>query len=121
MSDNPLPCVTDTRESLHDALLERVSSGLLPLTFDSEQDRRDKTPDEMAYLRHYGLIPPDSLTAVSHCMGTFASGDFQLATHYWLPESPRGTYLLVHGYFDHVGLYGHLIHYQWRAGQYRQL
>ena len=54
MGDNPLPCVTDTRESLHDALLERVSSGLLPLTFDAEQDRRDKTPDEMAYLRHYG-------------------------------------------------------------------
>lgn len=116
MTDNQLAAVTDTREPLPEVLLERVGSGLLPLTFDSEQDRRDKTPDEMAYLRHYGLIQPDSLTPVSHCMGTFASGDFQLATHYWLPESPRGTYLLVHGYFDHVGLYGHLIHYLLQRG-----
>src|SRR5690625_8003366 len=36
---------------------------------------------------------------------------FELATHYWLPENPRGTLVVIHGYYDHVGLYGHALRF----------
>jgi len=34
---------------------------------------------------------------------------FELWTQVWAPPSPRGTIFVVHGYFDHLGLYGHLL------------
>ena len=34
---------------------------------------------------------------------------FELWTQVWAPPAPRGTIFVVHGYFDHLGLYGHLL------------
>ncbi|WP_342596036.1 alpha/beta hydrolase [Salinicola lusitanus] len=34
---------------------------------------------------------------------------FDLWVQVWAPPSPRGTIFVVHGYFDHLGLYGHLL------------
>ena len=33
----------------------------------------------------------------------------RIALHWLLPGRPRGSVLLIHGYLDHVGLYGHLL------------
>lgn len=34
--------------------------------------------------------------------------DYRLAVQYWRPEQAHGTLIVVHGYYDHMGLYGHL-------------
>lgn len=61
------------------------------------------------YFRHYGLDFETSLPGVSHHIGLFESGHYDLACQLFLREGSRGTVFVVHGYFDHVGLYSSLI------------
>lgn len=93
---------------------------------------RDAEPDSEErllanYRRHYGLffdrhdeagVGLDSIAdveakqeSISHRIGCFESGDFCLVLQTFTPriDAPRGTVFLLHGYFDHAGLYGHLI------------
>lgn len=89
------------------AQFRQLHGTLPPLTFSADIDvnSRDIT-DADVYLRHYGL-----LDFPHHYLGTVNSGGFRVACQYWLPAQRRGTVFVVHGYFDHTGLYGHLIRY----------
>ncbi len=60
------------------------------------------------YLGHYGLAP---LLAehVGLYVGYVDARDFRLWTQIWSPAEPVGTAFVVHGYFDHLGLYRHLL------------
>jgi alpha-beta hydrolase superfamily lysophospholipase len=53
-----------------------------------------------------------------HVMGTFRSGIYDLVAHYWLPKEsePKGTVFFLHGYYDHVGLFSHLIGFLLQQG-----
>ncbi|KZY76648.1 MULTISPECIES: alpha/beta hydrolase [unclassified Oleiphilus] len=61
------------------------------------------------YIRYYGLDFADALPALSHGFGYFDAAGHRVSVHAWRPENPRGTVLVCHGYFDHVGLYRHII------------
>jgi len=50
----------------------------------------------------------------THC-GLFETPGYQLVAQLWRPASPRGTLIFLHGYYDHVGLYRHLI--DWALSQ----
>lgn len=69
------------------------------------------------YLQFYGLdiesLCSTSAHDIHHAMGAFTSAGFRIACHYFAPPSERivGTVMLVHGYYDHVGLYTHLLRY----------
>ena len=57
------------------------------------------------YLKFYMLpLPTDHIALHA---GT--SHDSQIAIMSWSPPQPTGTVIIVHGYMDHIGLYGHLI------------
>lgn len=102
--------MTITSEQLKD-----VSAQLQVLDFDLVKDRIEKTENEISYLNHYGLN--FSLEGnIKHCLGRYASNGFHIATQYWVPENAKGTYFVVHGYFDHAGLYRHLIHHLLKLG-----
>ncbi|WP_253447623.1 alpha/beta hydrolase [Halomonas sp. Y3] len=60
------------------------------------------------YLGHYGLAP---LLAehVGLYVGYVDAQGFRLWTQVWSPAEPVGTAFVVHGYFDHLGLYRHLL------------
>jgi alpha-beta hydrolase superfamily lysophospholipase len=68
----------------------------------------------VAYARYYGLnfseLDP-SLKATRSTIGTFSCGTYDLVCQHFLPSThpPRKTVFLLHGYFDHAGLYRHLI------------
>ncbi len=96
---------------LDKAVINRLRRNLSVLSFDPSLDRAEKTPDEQLYLGHYKLDTLTEISRLEHRMGCFHSYGFQLACHYWLPENPKGTVFILHGYFDHVGLYGKLIRY----------
>ncbi|MCB1665737.1 MAG: alpha/beta hydrolase [Pseudomonadales bacterium] len=68
-----------------------------------------------SYLQHYGLdfqSGADPKTHdVHHAMGFFMAGHRRIACQYFQPQNPVATVVLVHGYYDHIGLYGHLIRY----------
>ena len=67
------------------------------------------TPEEDAYLRHYNIHFVEEFPGTSHHFGALASGDYQIAVHLWVPEGAAGTAVVIHGYYDHTGLFGHLI------------
>lgn len=69
------------------------------------------SPAEQAYRQFYGF----SDTSATHsCMGKLQAGGYQIALQAWWPEQPRATLVLLHGYYDHVGLYRHVI--EWALG-----
>jgi lysophospholipase len=92
------------------ATLDHLRHSLPPLAFDPGTDADSSALAGAAdYLRHYRLEPESLAPDVRHCMGTVVTNGYRIAAHYWLHPAPRGTVFVVHGYFDHVGLYGHLI------------
>ena len=66
---------------------------------------------EQAYLDYYGLDLGKSFPGVGHCFGTVSSRGESLAVQAWRTPGARTTLMLVHGYFDHVGLYTHLVRF----------
>ena len=71
-------------------------------------------PVTQSYLNHYGLNFGNKGLTVTHCLGCYSSGQFKIACQYFaLPvANQKATMVIVHGYYDHVGLYRHLIeHY----------
>ncbi|QJQ95482.1 MULTISPECIES: alpha/beta hydrolase [Halomonadaceae] len=60
------------------------------------------------YLDHYRLAPLLCEQVTLHA-GFVETPEFRLWTQVWCPASPRGTAFVVHGYFDHLGLYRHLL------------
>jgi len=69
------------------------------------------TPEEDAYLRHYDIHFSEEFADLTHHFGSVAAPEHRIAVHLWMPAGARGTATVIHGYFDHTGLYGHLIRY----------
>ena len=81
--------------------IKPLDISLLPATSDAERD----------YFRHYGINFEETMENVSHHFGYLSCGRFDIVTHYYYVTGSVGTCFLVHGYFDHSGLYKHLIEY----------
>jgi lysophospholipase len=62
-----------------------------------------------AYLNAYEINFTEEFVHVSHAFGCVRVAGFRIATHYWLPENASGTVVMVHGYYDHVGVFDHPI------------
>ncbi|NQV70196.1 MAG: alpha/beta hydrolase [Pseudohongiella sp.] len=83
-----------------------------------------------AYREHYGLDFDTPSTTVAHTLGIVESGPYKIVCQYFVacaaeapsvnspanPSTSRGTVFLLHGYFDHGGIYGHLIRHCLQLG-----
>ncbi|WP_252273664.1 alpha/beta hydrolase [Pseudomonas subflava] len=88
---------------------ERLRAGLRPLAAAT-----GPMPDEvLAYQRYYGLDLPQH-GAVRSRLGRFSCDGLDLVAQLWLPPEPKATLILLHGYYDHMGLYRHVI--DWALG-----
>ncbi len=67
------------------------------------------TAEEDAYLRHYGIHFIEEFPGTTYRFGTVESDEHTIACHLWVPADAVGTAVVLHGYYDHTGLYGHLI------------
>ena len=65
--------------------------------------------EALRYARYYGIDFAEQFPEIHHAFGYFDAAEHTLAVHTWRPPSARGTVLVMHGYFDHVGLYRHVI------------
>ena len=65
-----------------------------------------KTEQWQAYCKHYRL---EFEQALQHSAGKAQLGGFDIVVQHWKVAKPKGVALLVHGYYDHVGLYRSLI------------
>lgn len=63
-------------------------------------------PAARQYAAYYGI---DFSKEVDQHLGRISVDEFDLAVQVWRPSAPRGTLVLLHGYYDHMGLYQHLI------------
>ncbi len=82
--------------------IEQVKTGLSMLNLQADPAPSDQ---EMEYFNYYGLMPEGAM----HFFGTFSSGENQLAAHIYKPQSSQGTVILVHGYYDHAGIWKNLL------------
>lgn len=71
----------------------------------------DSVPGMAEFCAFYSLEFSTADCSLKHSVGTITSGPWRLATHLWQQPGARGNLLLVHGLFDHTGLYGKLIAY----------
>ena len=102
---------SSTDES-REALRAQFRDRFLRLAAELRPFQSRQCPDDTAaYLDYYGLDVSPQFPQVSLGLGTVSSGDHRLALHCWEQPAASSTLLLVHGYFDHVGLYGHLLRF----------
>jgi lysophospholipase len=94
------------------AEIDHLRASLPDLNFDPHRDS-DPSQTLLAekYLRLYGM---DYAEKYLHRWGRVMLPSYTIACHYWLPQRAptlpeKGMVVVVHGYFDHVGLYGHLV------------
>lgn len=95
-------------------LVHDLRACLPDLSFMPEADSVIVLDDLLAsYLDYYGIdFREDSF----HRIGRVILPPYTIAVNYWLPDkSPtipdNGMVMLLHGYFDHTGLFGPLIRY----------
>lgn len=69
------------------------------------------TPDEDAYLRHYGIHFAASIEGLAHQLVRIETDTHTIAAHLWTPRDATGSAVVIHGYYDHAGLYGNLIRF----------
>jgi alpha-beta hydrolase superfamily lysophospholipase len=72
-------------------------------------DNAAPSPELQAFCQSYGLYFTALMPQVAYQAGQLRSGEFTLAVHQWRQPDARANLLLVHGYFDHSGLFNKLI------------
>lgn len=72
-------------------------------------DGAKPSPELQAFCRYYGIDFAERLPQVEHRAGSVHSGDYTLAVHHWCQPGASTNLLLLHGYFDHTGLFSKLI------------
>ncbi|MEZ5502102.1 MAG: alpha/beta hydrolase [Halioglobus sp.] len=67
------------------------------------------SPELQSFCQYYGIDFTARMPQVEYLAGRVNSGDFVLAVHHWRQSDASANLLLLHGYFDHTGLFGKLI------------
>ena len=94
--------------------LHALFNSLKPLDFANPHA---SSAAEQAYFRFYGIDFENRMANMQHFVGNFTTTSFNIVCHYFRQQNAKGTCYVVHGYYDHVGLYGNVIEY-WLAKGY---
>lgn len=63
------------------------------------------------YYGFYNLDFSEAIPGLEHTVGWLESGAHQVVVQRFEHPTPKGTAVVCHGYYDHVGLYGYLIEF----------
>jgi lysophospholipase len=85
-----------------------VVAALGPLQL--EQPGNDD-PVVQAYRSYYGIDFETHMPGVTAYLGIVPIVEYQVAVQVFMPANPVGTVWVLHGYYDHVGIFDHLIEY----------
>ncbi len=92
--------------------IKAVKPFIQPLTFMGQS----LSSSEQAYSQFYGIDFDNKLADINHEFGYLDIGHYRIACHAYCPKVPKGTFFLLHGYYDHVGLFRHIIEYLLKQG-----
>lgn len=88
--------------------VSQLSKALKPLDF---KNSAALSAAQLDFYRYYQIDFSGHWPGLVQSCGSISSGDYQIATYVYRLSSSKKNLILVHGYFDHVGLYGSLIEY----------
>ncbi|WP_434679041.1 alpha/beta hydrolase [Pseudomonas sp. R1-18] len=89
---------------------DNLRASLLPL---NAQD--PLTEPGQAYQRFYDLASVGGDRLIYSWLGRLDVDGYEIVGQVWLPEKPVATMFLFHGFYDHMGLYRHVI--DWALAQ----
>jgi pimeloyl-ACP methyl ester carboxylesterase len=90
----------------------------MPVTFDPDRLRESLRPlvdaqplsaEARVYQRFYGLDLAARKVAVPSRLGRFEVDGFEVVAQVWWPPVPVATMFMFHGFYDHMGLYRHVL------------
>jgi alpha-beta hydrolase superfamily lysophospholipase len=76
--------------------------------------RQPISAEGLAYQRFYGLTGAETGSRHSW-LGRFEVAGYEIVSQVWLPQQPKATLFLLHGFYDHMGLYRHIV--DWAVAQ----
>ena len=65
--------------------------------------------DGLAYQHFYGLDFAQRPAPVRRQLGRFRAAGYDVVSQVWWPERAVATLFVIHGFYDHMGLYRHVI------------
>ena len=71
----------------------------------------DSSAEELSYFARYGIDLENQVDGISHRFGSLDCNGYKIACHLLAQENPEGTFFILHGYYDHVGLYSHILRF----------
>lgn len=74
------------------------------------------SPVQQRYLHYYQIDFAHQDPNIEHHIGSFEAAGYQLTAQVLRQKEAKGTALIVHGYYDHVGIYGSLIEFCLQQG-----
>lgn len=86
--------------------VEQVKADLAPLLWNEQSPIAESVQQ---YHGYYSIDFEKQLPDVSHEVGYFDAHGFRIVAHVYRVPEPKGTIILQHGYYDHVGIYGNII------------
>jgi len=63
------------------------------------------------YRQYYGIDFENRKKNLSASLGYIDVAGYRVCVHAFQQEKPKGTIFVMHGYYDHVGIYDHIIEY----------
>jgi len=88
--------------------IARLVESLGPLDFEHP---KGLSALQLEYLNYYQINFGRKYSELEYSMGTVSSGVYQISAQVFsLPKADKALFLL-HGYFDHIGIFGRLIEY----------
>ena len=96
---------------------KRMAWSLRPLDFSNPVAL---TSRQLSFFKHYDIDFSQRWPELQQLMGNFSSelsnGEHKIAHYVFRQPQAEKTLFIVHGYFDHTGLYGRLIEYGLERG-----
>ncbi|OUR92762.1 hypothetical protein A9Q81_15685 [Gammaproteobacteria bacterium 42_54_T18] len=87
---------------------ETVRQAIPPLTIGEPVVEHESV---RRYREYYGIDFENRKKHLSASLGYIDVSGYRIYTHTFLQDNPKGTVFVMHGYYDHVGIYDHIIEY----------
>lgn len=82
--------------------IDSIKESMQPLVLSPKTTNSN---DIEKYFSYYDIAYKEQ----KHSFGWFLSGQYKISSHVIIPENPKGTIIIIHGYFDHTGEIKNLI------------
>ena len=92
---------------------DELLHALKPLNW---QQQPEISPAQQRYVHYYNIDFANRYGGLKHHIGSFSAAGYELTAQVFYQDDAKGTAILMHGYYDHVGIYGSLIEFCLQQG-----